>query len=520
MAVYTACNGWRWFGRVRASGLALVTAAAMAGWGVAGSGAAAAQASVYPGALRLTVAKVVAGAAGDTLGWDYQVPLTYKVAGTISLDVPAGFTAPQASAPGSPGYVSATSGCAQFQVTGTAPQHDGSTMITVAVSCAKGLTGAISYTGVTVPTVAGKYVFAATFTPAAGTAEPFAQGDIVAVQHGPLASLIISPASSWIATGSTQTYTVQGLDAFGNPLGNLTSGTKFTISPDGSCGRSFCTASVNGPHIVTATDRGVTTTASLTVATLDADLAVTQTVTSATPYYYAPVTFETTVTNTSPGFTSYGISATVAEPSGLVSPVATPSGSTSYDPATGIWTIGSLAPGASATLDISSDAGDVLDGTQTVTATATATTPDPNQANNTASASEASQPAPIAALITADPNNQNPVDVCASPPVTNTWDGATVNAVNPAAPPPAPSSFTYTWSCALAGDPFNSCPFPPANNSYDSPFISYISNEMSPGDAYLLTLTITPNGTDPNYQTYAPGNFPSTYVTILTGCLE
>jgi Domain of unknown function DUF11 len=371
-----------------------------------------------------------------------------------------------------------------------------------------------------VPTVAGKYVFAATFTPAGGVAEPFAQGDTVTVKHGPLASLVISPATSWIATGSTQTYAVQGLDAFGNSLGDLTSDTRFTISPDGSCGRSFCTASVNGPHTVTATDHGVTTTASLTVATLDADLAVTQTVTSATPYYYAPITFATTVTNTSPGFTSYGVSATVAEPSGLASPVATPSASTSYDPATGIWTIGSLAPGASVTLDISGDAGDVADGTQTVTATVTAATPDPNPANNTASASEASQPAPIAALITADPDNQNPVDVCASPPVTNTWDGSAVNAVNPAAPPPAPGSFTYTWSCAPAGDPSTSCPFPPANNSYDSPSISYTSNEMSPGDGYFLTLTITPDGSDPNYQTYPPNNLPATYITILAGCLE
>jgi hypothetical protein len=215
-------------------------------------GAGTAQAAVYPGALRLTVTKVVAGAAGDTLGWTYQVPLPHPVTGTISLDVPAAFTAPQTSAPGAAGYVATTSGCAQFQVTGTTPQHDGSTMITVAVTCAKGLTGAISYTPGTVPVQAGTYVFAATFTPAAGTAQPFTQGDIVAVQHGPLARLVISPASATIATGGTQTYTVQGLDAFGNPLGDLTGGTKFTISPDGSCGRSVCTASVNGPHTITA----------------------------------------------------------------------------------------------------------------------------------------------------------------------------------------------------------------------------------------------------------------------------
>ncbi len=510
--MYTTRDGRHRILRIRAGALVLATAAAVVPW-AAGT----AQAAVYPGALRLTVTKVVAGAAGDTLGWTYQAPLHHKATGTISLDVPAAFTTPQASTPGSPGYVATTSGCAQFQVTGTAPQHDGSTMITIAVACAQGLAGAISYAGVTAPTVAGKYVFAATFTPATGPAVPFAQGDLVTLQHGPLASLVISPASSWIATGATQTYTVQGLDAFGNSLGNVTGGTTFTITPDGSCGRSFCTDSTNGPHIVTATDQGVTTTASLTVATLDADLSVTQTVTSTTPYYYEPVTFETTVTNNSPGFRSYGVSATVQEPSGLVSPVAKPSGSTSYDPSTGTWSIGSLAPGASVTLDISGDAGDVSDGTQTVTAAVTASTPDSDQANNTASASEASQPAPIQPLINPDPNNQFPVNVCASPPVTNTWDGSAVNAVNPAAPPPAPGSFTYTWSCQGAG---GSCPTP-VNDPTDSPYISYISSVMAPGEDYQLSLTITPNGTDPNYQTYPPPEIlPITYFTIATTCIE
>ena len=314
--------------------------------------------------------------------------------------------------------------------------------------------------------------------------------------HGPLASLVISPASSTIATGGTRTYTVQGLDAFGNPLGNVTGGTRFTITPDGSCGHSVCTASVNGPHTVTASRLGVSITASLTVATLQADLAVTQTVTSTTPYYYQPTKFVTTVTNTSTVFWSDGISATVQEPAGLVSPTATPSGSTSYDPGTGTWSIGSLAPGASVTLDISGDAGDVSDGTQTVTATVTASTPDPNPANNTASASEASQPAPISAPITFAPGSDNPVDVCANPPVTETFDGSAVNAVNPAAPPPNPASLAYTWTCQdFAGF---GCPSP-VNDPRDSTYISFTSNTFVV-NTYVLIFTVFPNGTDPNYQ--------------------
>jgi Domain of unknown function DUF11 len=510
MAVCNTRNNWRWLRRARAGGLALVTAATVVGWGTV-----AAQAAVNPGALRLTVTKVVAGAAGDTLGWTYQAPLHQAVTGTISLDMPAAFTAPQSGSPGSAGYVSTTSGCAQFQVTGTAVQNDGSTVITVAVTCAKGLTGAISYNPGTVPAVAGKYGFAATFTPATGSAVPFPQGDIVTVQHGPLASLIITPASSTIATGSTQTYMAQGLDAYGNPLGNLTGGTRFTITPDGHCSRSVCTANTNGPHTVTATRDGVSTTAALTVATLQADVAVTQTVTSATPYYYAPITFETTVTNTSTVFWSDGVSSTVQEPAGLVSPVATPSGSTSYDPGTGIWTIGSLAPGASVTLDISGDAGDVLDGTQTVTATVTAATPDPSQANNTASASEASQPAPIAAPITFAPGSENPVDICADPPVTETFDGSAVNAINPAAPPPNPASLTYTWVCEtpLGG----SCPTP-LNGDTDS-YISFMSNDPAfmLNNVYVLIFTVTPNGTDPDYQD-VPVNQGRNMFSFVTTC--
>jgi hypothetical protein len=460
------------------------------------SGTGTAQASLSPGTLKLTVSTVVAGATGDTLGWNYQAPLYRKVTGTIGLDVPAAFTAPQTSTPGSPGYVSTTSACGQFQVTGTMPQNDGTTMVTIAVSCAKGLTGAISYNPGTVPTVAGRYVFAATFTPAGGTAVPFAQADIVTVQHGPLASLVISPASSTIATGATQTYTVQGFDAYGNSLGNLTGSTRFTISPDGHCGRSVCTASTNGPHTVTASRQGVTTTAALTVATLQADLSVTQTVTSTTPYYYAPITFVTTVTNNSTVFWSDGVSATVQEPSGLVDPTATASGSTSYDPATGVWTIGSLAPGASVTLDISGDAGDVSDGTQTVTATATASTPDPNPANNTASASETSQPAPVQVDVTPAAGTQNPVDVCADPPVTDTWDGSVVDAANPAAPPPAPSSLTYRWACQDNLGP----PCPSGLNNETTTSVSAASNTFVAGNEYDLYITIISDGTDPNYQ--------------------
>ena len=92
---------------------------------------------------------------------------------------------------------------------------------------------------------------------------------------------------------------------------------------------------------MTGTIKKVTGTATLTV--IEADLSATQTVSTASPYYYAPVTFTTTVTNTSATTTATGVTAAVAvnEPAGLVSPAAASTGS--Y--AGGTDAIGSLAPG-------------------------------------------------------------------------------------------------------------------------------------------------------------------------------
>ena len=82
-----------------------------------------------------------------------------------------------------------------------------------------------------------------------------------------IASLAISPASSSIVPGGSQTYIVTGKDANGNNLGPDTAAT-LTISPDGSCTGMQCTASTMGPHTVTATD-GTVTPALTTAGTLN-----------------------------------------------------------------------------------------------------------------------------------------------------------------------------------------------------------------------------------------------------------
>jgi parallel beta-helix repeat protein len=87
------------------------------------------------------------------------------------------------------------------------------------------------------------------------------------VTAGPLDHLALSPASATIASGGTQAYTAEARDQYGNPLGDVTASTTFTIAPDGSCAGATCTSSVVGSHTVTGTSGGKTGSASLQVGT-------------------------------------------------------------------------------------------------------------------------------------------------------------------------------------------------------------------------------------------------------------
>ena len=93
----------------------------------------------------------------------------------------------------------------------------------------------------------------------------------VAFAIGSLDHIAITPSSSTVAAGVTQSYTVEAFDAFNNSLGDVTGGTSFGITPDGSCGAASCSATVIGSHTVTASYAGTTDTASLTVVAAPAD---------------------------------------------------------------------------------------------------------------------------------------------------------------------------------------------------------------------------------------------------------
>jgi sugar lactone lactonase YvrE len=255
----------RWLGRGNGrAGRRLLAASMVAGLLVPLTATGAAQAATNPGTLKLSPARATAGDRADVFVFKYTAPAK-PVPGTVSITVPAGFSTPQNTDSAGAGYLSTSSSCPSFQVSGITTDDRAAT-VTLAVSCAAKATGTLVYEDVTVPTTAGAYPFATSFTPS-GSQTPitFPTQHSVTVKRGPLASLILSPASATIVSGSSEAYTAQGFDAYGNALGDITSATKFKISPNGNCAGATCTATATGPHIVIGTSKKIINTADLTV---------------------------------------------------------------------------------------------------------------------------------------------------------------------------------------------------------------------------------------------------------------
>jgi len=77
--------------------------------------------------------------------------------------------------------------------------------------------------------------------------------------------LILSPATSTVAWDDGQVYTAEGYDAADADLGNVTTGTTFTIDGGGSCTGARCSSDTPGDYTVTGTDGTATGTATLHV---------------------------------------------------------------------------------------------------------------------------------------------------------------------------------------------------------------------------------------------------------------
>jgi uncharacterized repeat protein (TIGR01451 family) len=145
------------------------------------------------------------------------------------------------------------------------------------------------------------------------------------------------------------------------------------------------TVSGGGGNLLTSNDSASDPTTIVS----SADLSLTKTVNNSAPTINANVTFTVTLSNAG-ATNATGVAAKDQLPAGLSFVSATPSAGTSYNSTSGVWTVGAMSSGASATLQIVAKV--TASGTLTNTAQVTAANePDPDSTPNNNNAAEDDQ---------------------------------------------------------------------------------------------------------------------------------
>jgi len=207
---------------------------------------------------------------------------------------------------------------------------------------------------------------------------------LTATNHGPSAATGVSVADA-LPTGYAFVSASPAL-AYNSATGVWTIGSL----ANGATASLQVTAKVNatGNYLNVATVSGTESdpdlsnnTGSVTTAPVpQTDLEIAKTVDNATPKVGSQVVFTLTATNHGPSAAT-GVSVADALPTGYTFVSATPA--LAYNSGTGVWTVGSLANGATASLQVTAKVN--ATGNYLNVATVTGTEQDPNLSNNTAS---------------------------------------------------------------------------------------------------------------------------------------
>jgi uncharacterized repeat protein (TIGR01451 family) len=298
-----------------------------------------------------------------------------------------------------------------------------------------------------------------------------------------------------------------------------------TINNGGSATLTI-TATVSGSPAQTVTNTASITgadqadpntsnnTASVSFTIQSANLGVTKTVSNSTPNVGQSITYTVTVNNAGPN-NATNVKVTDVLPAGVTYVSSTPSQGT-YNSGTGLWTVGTINNGGSATLTITA----TVSGTpvQTVTNTASITgadQADPNTSNNTASVSFTIQSANLGVTKTVDKASPNVGDT-----VTYT---VTVNNAGP-----NNATNVKVTDVLPAGLTFGSAN--PSQGSYNSTTGLWTVGTVNNGGNATLTITATVNSgqagqtitntaaiTGTDQADPVPGN-NSASVTMQVGC--
>jgi uncharacterized repeat protein (TIGR01451 family) len=229
---------------------------------------------------------------------------------------------------------------------------------------------------------------------------------------------------------------------------------------------------------------GSNNSGSVTVSPPQADLSVAKTVSNPTPNVGDTITFTVTVTNAGPNAAT-GVQLTDLLPTGLSLVTSTPSQG-SYAGSTGIWNVGTIASGSTATLQLQARV--VSPAAQTNTASVShADQFDPNTGNNSGTATETPQQADLQ------------VGKTVSNPTPNVGDTITYT-VTLTDNGPDPATNVTVQDMLPAGVTFVSAA--PAG-SYNPVGGVWTVGTVTPGSPQTLTITATVNSPNPGANTAA-----------------
>ncbi len=440
---------------------------------------------------RLALTKAITTAApyslGQMLTYRYDVTNTGSVtlAGLNVVDskIPAGVVCPTTTLTPAPAYGSSESCTASMVLTAAALSPDGTLTNTAYATAASSQGAATSPTAtVTVPVAADVgltktvdnpapllgqtvtfTVTATNYGPATATSlavsDPLPNG-LVFVGANPSEGTYVAATGLWtvgaLAVGAASTLTLQATATVPTTIVNTA-----TVSH------------LDEPDLTPAND-----SASAAVSPIQptADMAVTKTVDNATPTVGDTVTFTVTATNNGP-FADPGVALTDTAGPALSVTGGTPSAG-SFDPASGVWTLGNVAVGAVATLQVTATV--LADGPSTnVVAVTAAGLPDPFPANNSATATIVAQPQTADVGITKVPSTTAPTTTAPFTYTLVAYNDGPDPAADVTATDLLPAGLNYVSSSATLG-------------TYDPTTGVWLLGQLANGQRATLTITVQP----------------------------
>ena len=236
--------------------LALVLAVAVAIAAVLGAINAAAAPVKSPLSVTVSPTSAIAGTSGNSFA--FKVVASDSVAGQLSLQVPAGWSAPQASNSTLPGYIviqkltCATAGPFPASIAGSGPWT-----IVINFNCAAKKNFSITYGGVTgtnmvtAPPSSGAYEFTAEADTGSGF-QRLATQPVIFVNPAPV-HLVVTGLPNPSAVGSANTFTVTAMNSSNNVVKSYAGAVHFTSTDPAAtlpADYAFTTAD-NGSHTFT-----------------------------------------------------------------------------------------------------------------------------------------------------------------------------------------------------------------------------------------------------------------------------